>query len=143
MRTNITEYLAYNSMTGYPTAPVSKMLYQGEEPGAVFEKSLNTITKRHHIRIWRAGEFEGSEVWLGAATHDAGVGFHSDSLTITHKIDPQTDNERSKVVSDIDFAGCSERVSYVDRPREAKLAPARGTRTDGGLAVIWLRSCDG
>jgi hypothetical protein len=143
MRTNLTEYLAYNSMTGYPTAPVSKLLYQGQEPVAVFEKSLNTITKRHHIRIWRAGKFEGSEVWLGAATHDAGVGFHSDSLTITHKIDPQTDKERSKVLTDLDFAGCSEKVSSVGRPDEVKPASRKGTFTDGGLAVIWLRQCDG
>jgi hypothetical protein len=106
---------------------------------------LNTITKRHHIRIWRAGEFEGSEVWLGAATHDAGVGFHSESLTITHKIDPQTDREREKIVTDIGFTGCAESVSSVDRPNEAEPASdhasGRDTLTDGRLAVIWLGPC--
>ncbi len=62
-------------MSGYSTAPVSTLLYQDAEPTVVFQKSFNTIAKRHHIRIWRAGDFEGNEVWLGAATHDAGVGF--------------------------------------------------------------------
>jgi len=143
MRTNVVEWRAYNSMTGYPTAPVNKLVYQGVEPAAVFQKSLNTITKRHHIRIWQAGEFEGSPVWLGAATHDAGVGFHSDSLTITHKIDPQTDRERKKIVTDMVFTGCSERTSIVDRPREASPVSAKGSVTDGGLAVIWLRPCTG
>jgi hypothetical protein len=109
----------------------------------VFQKSLNTITKRHHIRIWRAGEFGGSEVWLGAATHDAGVGFRSESLTITHKIDPRTDRERRKVLTDIGFAGCAEKVSSVDRPQEALPASNQGTFTDGRLAVLWLRPCSG
>jgi len=136
LHTMSTEYRAYSAMAGYPTAPVSKLLYQRAEPVAVFEKSLNTITKRHHIRIWRAGAFEGSEVWLGAATHDAGVGFQAASLTITHKIDPRTDGERKKVVTDIGFTGCSERISSVDR------APAPGNRNDGALAVVWLQPCD-
>ena len=51
-------YDAYAKQTGYPSAPVSKLLYNGAEPDLVFEKSLNTLSKRHHIRIWRA-EFEG------------------------------------------------------------------------------------
>ena len=129
-------------MTGYPTAPVSKLFYQGTEPVAVFQKSLNTITKRHHIRVWRAGEFEGTEVWLGAATHDAGVSFQAASLTITHKIDPRTDSERKKVVTDIGFAGCSERDSFLDRPQQVNSASNKPALNDGGLAVIWLRQCD-
>ena len=115
LHTFSTAYRAYNSMSGYSTAPVSTLLYQGAEPVAVFQKSFNTIAKRHHIRIWSAGTFEGKEVWLGAATHDAGVGFQMASMTITHKIDPETDRERRKVVMDLSFAACSERVSFLDR----------------------------
>jgi hypothetical protein len=134
-----TAYRAYNSMSGYSTAPVSTLLYEQAKPSIVFQKSFNTIAKRHHIRIWHAGLFEGQDVWLGAATHDAGVGFQLRSRTITHRIDPQTDAEREKVVTDLDFAACSERVSYLEPSRSASFPQ----KTDGRLAVVWLRPCDG
>jgi hypothetical protein len=134
-------YKAYSSMSGYSTAPVSTLLYQGEPPAAVFQKSFNTIAKRHHIRIWAAGSFEGKEVWLGAATHDAGVHFKLASMTFTHKIDPATDGERRKVVMDLSFAACSERISFLGRSTEPESIATPGIETDGRLAVIRLRPC--
>jgi hypothetical protein len=134
-------YRAYNSMSGYSTAPVSPLLYEQAEPSVVFQKSFNTIAKRHHIRIWRAGIFEGEEVWLGAATHDAGVGFRLRSMTITHKIDPQTDRERTKVVTDLGFTLCSERVSFLERSSAAEAAWNPFIQTDGRLAVLYLQPC--
>jgi hypothetical protein len=138
-----TAYRAYNSMSGYSTAPVSTLLYQNAEPSVVFQKSFNTIAKRHHIRIWHAGLFEGQEIWLGAATHDAGVGFQLRSRTITHRIDPQTDREREKVVTDLGFAACSERVSFLEGSTDATSVRNAGIQTDGRLAVVRLRPCDG
>jgi len=136
-------YRAYNSMSGYSTAPVSPLLYQQAEPSVVFQKSFNTIAKRHHIRIWRAGSFEGKEVWLGAATHDAGVGFRLRSMTITHKIDPQTDRERTKVVTDLGFTSCLERVSFLESSAAAADAWNPWIQTDGRLAVLYLQPCSG
>ena len=136
-------YRAYSSMSGYSTAPVSTLLYQGAKPTVVFQKSFNTIAKRHHVRIWRAGEFEGNEVWLGAATHDAGVSFRMASMTITHKIDPRTDGERGKIVNDLDFAGCSGRISYLNTSPDDGAVRNPGIQTDGRIAVIWLRPCAG
>ena len=37
---------------GYAEAPVSVLLLDGKPPALVFEKTLNTINKRHHIRVW-------------------------------------------------------------------------------------------
>ena len=143
LRTFSTVYRAYNSMSGYSTAPVSTLLYQQAKPSVVFQKSFNTIAKRHHIRIWSAGLFEGKEVWLGAATHDAGVGFQLRSRTITHRIDPQTDREREKVVTDLGFAACSEKVSFLESSTDAGYPQSAGVSTDGRMAVIWLRPCAG
>jgi hypothetical protein len=138
-----TTYRAYNAMQGYATAPVSMLLYQGAAPAVVFQKSFNTIAKRHHVRIWRAGDFEGNEIWLGAATHDAGVGFRMASMTITHKIDPRTDGERGKIVTDLNFEGCSDKVSYLSDSPDDNWVPASDIQTDGRLAVVWLRTCAG
>ena len=99
-------YEAFSLMQNYPTAPVSKLYYRGAEPDLVFEKSLNTVTQRHHIRLWKAGVFDGNEVWLGAATHDTGVKFRFSSAAFTHKIDRNIDLERDKVSTDLTFAGC-------------------------------------
>lgn len=141
LRSFSTAYRAYSSMSGYSTAPVSPLLYRENEPSVVFQKSFNTITKRDHIRIWRAGAFDGSDVWFGAATHDAGIRFQPASMTITHKIDPQTDRERRKVVTDLGFASCSERVSFLDRSADARSDRSRRILSDGRMAVIWLQPC--
>lgn len=137
-----TAYRAFNSMSGYSTAPVSMLLYQRAEPVVVFQKSFNTIAKRHHIRIWRAGVFDGSAVWLGAATHDAGVRFQLASMKISHRIDPRTDLERKKVVTDLSFAGCSEGLSFLDRSSDVTSARNLGIQTDGRVAVMDLQKCE-
>jgi hypothetical protein len=130
-------YRAYTRQTGYATAPASKLLYEGTAPTFVFEKSLNTIAKRHHVRVWRA-ENNGAEIWLGAATHDIGIGFTS-SMSFTHKIQGNIDLERSKVVNDLAFAGCGDSGAYVKRPNAVR--KSAGVSSDGRLAVIHLRDC--
>lgn len=129
-------FRAYTGQSGYATAPASKLLYEGTEPALIFEKSLNTIAKRHHIRIWRT-EKDGAEIWLGAATHDIGIGFTS--MKFTHKIQGNLDAERSKIVNDLSFAGCGEPAAYVQRSNAVR--EAAGISSDGRLAVIRLCDC--
>ncbi|MDZ4798968.1 MAG: LssY C-terminal domain-containing protein, partial [Bryobacteraceae bacterium] len=71
-RTFVRMYHAWTSMKGYPTAPVSLLTYDGREPDLVFQKSFNTVSRRHHVRIWRV---PGRDMWVGAATHDVGISF--------------------------------------------------------------------
>jgi hypothetical protein len=129
-------YKAYTAQRGYDSAPVSKLLYGEAEPDIVFQKSLNTISKRHHIRLWRY-DMGGREIWLGAATHDVGVTFDGAAMSFTHQIHPKIDAERSKVVNDLAFTGCVDPVAYVDRPQAARKTE-RGSDilTDGRLAVL-------
>lgn len=133
-------YGAMTRRSSYRTAPVSTILLEGKSPDFVFQKSFNTIAKRHHIRIWRRPErLMGEEVWTGAATHDIGIQLGAASLSFTHKIDPAVDTERTKIINDLSFAGCTERVDLIDRPLES--FPGDVT-TDGQLAAITLRDCD-
>ncbi len=134
-------YEAFSSMRTYASAPVSKLLYRGEEPDLVFEKSLDTVTQRHHVRFWDAGSFEGQEVWLGAATHDTGVTFKLNSMAFTHRIDRDIDMEREKVATDLDFAGCSEQLALWDGTANSVLYQSKIVKTDGKLAMIELRPC--
>ncbi|MGH9592422.1 MAG: LssY C-terminal domain-containing protein [Bryobacteraceae bacterium] len=142
-RTFSLSYNAYATRAGYATAPVSKLFYQGATPNFVFQKSFNTIEKRHHIRVWSIGSFEGNDIWLGAATHDIGVSLLKASKVVTHKIDPHIDLERDKVVEDLTFEDCVEPPGYVDRSSAvSSLRDNSSISTDGRLAVLTLRDCD-
>ncbi len=133
-------YIAFNGKSKYARAPVSKLLYEGKPPDMVFEKSLDTVSKRHHVRIWDAGSVDGQEIWLGAATHDTGVEFNRKSFWFTHRIDRRVDEERDKVSVDLTFARCSKPVSYATRDTAAdESGPAV---TDGRIAVLPLQACN-
>ncbi len=134
-------YQAYTRQSGYATAPVSKLFYRGTEPEIVFQKSLNTISKRHHIRLWPA-DFEGERVWLGAATQDTGITLNRRKMTFTHRIDLELDAERKKVVDDISFAGCSAWSALVDRENGIREGNRPKTvLSDGRAAFVELRDC--
>lgn len=131
-------YRSWVYMHGYPTAPVSPLLYQGIRPDMVFQKSFNTIAKRHHIRIWEATAPDGKTVWAGAATHDTGITLSRRRLTLTHVIDPRIDLERDKVLADLDFAGCIQDTALIARP---ELATSGAIQTDGALADVSIGRC--
>jgi hypothetical protein len=139
LRTFSRVYASFSAMQTYRTAPVSKLLYRGAAPELVFQKSLNTVSKRHHVRIWHAGMYAGQDVWLGAATHDTGVTFRPMAIEFQHKIDPDIDHERSKIVNDLLFAGCSRSVGYID-PGSAS-AQDHDISTDSRIAVLFIGSC--
>jgi hypothetical protein len=127
-------------MQTYRTAPVSKLWYRGHDPDLVFQKSFNTVSKRHHIRIWSAGTFDGKEIWLGAATHDTGVTFRPSAFEFQHKIDLDIDAERAKIVNDLLFAGCSSSVGYV-QPSSRSERQYGDISTDQRIAVLLLSPC--
>jgi hypothetical protein len=136
-------YGAWTSLQGYATAPVFKLYYWGAVPELVFQKSFNSIEKRHHIRIWSSGTFEGNQVWLGAATHDIAITLRKVGTNVNHKIDRQIDLERGKVVEDLAFTDCVDAPAYVDRIGAARASFKNSSVvSDGRMAVLMLRDCD-
>ena len=135
-------YRAFASMKTYSKAPVSPLYYQGRTPDLVFQKSFNTLAKRHHIRLWRT-EVAGVPVWLGAATHDVAIAFDWNRMNLTHRIDPLIDRERSTVLNDLAAAGCVGGWSVETRTQLAQRAGESGASisTDGSLAIVQLQSC--
>lgn len=134
-------YRAMTTQDAYPTAPVSLLQLEGRPPDLVFQRSLNTIAKRHHIRVWKQpDQYEGREVWVAAATHDTGIQVRAAGMSYTHRIDPYIDKERRKVVEDLSFAGCVEDSDLVERP-DFSDEPYGRISTDGRMAVVRLKSC--
>lgn len=129
---------------GYADAPVSRLLLDGKLPSVVFEKALNTINRRHHLRVWQIAEsWNGQTVWTAAATHDIGLGFSSHKKVI-HRIDPEIDKERTKIANDLVFANCVESMESVARPQAPRSTyNSTGDRviTDGSLQVLRLKDC--
>jgi hypothetical protein len=132
-------FAAFSAKRSYAAAPVSRLYYRGAEPDMVFEKSFDTVTQRHHIRLWDGGMVNGQQVWLGAATHDTGVKFKAKSFRFTHKIDPNIDPERDKVVTDLSFTGCAAPPAYLDMPKGYK---TNLVNTDERIAVLDAKTCE-
>ncbi|MBI3695342.1 MAG: LssY C-terminal domain-containing protein [Acidobacteria bacterium] len=129
----------------YPDAPMHTLLVDGAEPDTSWQKALNTLTKRHHLRIWKRPErWRGRPVWLSAATHDISVGV-SLRLGFTHQIHSDIDHEREKVLNDLRMTGCVDAVAHVRRPEMLRFA-SRGDgkvlQTDGAVAAVVLNSCE-
>ncbi len=130
---------------GYRSAPMSILVLDGKPPDYAYAKTLNTFSKRHHLRIWTTSEtWHGEPVWTSSSTHDIGIGFSKKNKTFIHLIDHHIDNERAKVVNDLIFTGCVSGVQLVTRPW-LPATPQNGTGedliTDGRIAVLQLNSC--
>ncbi len=125
---------------GYKEAPVSILYLDDKPPEMVFEKMNNTFAQRHHLRIWgRPDTFQGQPVWVCAATHDTGIDFSAQDRTFIHKIDPQIDTERAKVVNDLLLTGKVKSLALVDRPnvpQHSQNATGDNLDTDGKMAVL-------
>lgn len=140
-RTFARSYRAFAAMNNYAAAPVSPMLYNGRLPDLVFQESLNTLAKRHHIRLWEQ-QSEAGTLWVGAATHDVAIALDLGKRGLTHTIDPQIDREQVHLVNDLRAAGCLRAEQFLDRPSAVRsIDDGDRVVTDGKLALIGLQSC--
>ena len=136
-------YRMYHALTkrrGYPKAPMNALTLNGEPSAFVRQKSLDTVQKRHHVRLWQVPE--QPNIWIGAAAEDDG--FRFELTHWTHSTDPNIDSERAKVVNDLAFTGCVNAAGLLSRssadlaqdPKEEHII-----LTDGDVAVIRLNDC--
>jgi opacity protein-like surface antigen len=130
---------------GYRRAPMSILVLDGKDPNYSYAKTLNTFSKRHHLRIWTTQQtWNGQQVWTSSSTHDIGIGFSRKDKTFIHLIDSNIDNERAKVVNDLIYTGCVSGVQLVTRlwlPKDAKNGTGEELTTDGRIAVLELNDC--
>jgi hypothetical protein len=130
---------------GFDSAPMSSLSLNGAQADMSWEKGLNDVSKRHHIRLWKQpGEWEGQDLWIGAATHDVDFGFLRPGRPFTHKIAADVDQERDKVAYDLAFTGCTNPLAWLPRtniPRVTENGTGDSMTTDTGLAVVELNDC--
>ena len=123
-------------------APLSAQYFQGRRQDLAYELAGPNARVRHHARLWLLDSLSG--LWVGAATHDVGVRVNPFIGRFTHRINPDIDDERDRVVKELDITGCAELLDYVrlpDAPTSGRNATGQSFVTDGRAAVISLRPC--
>jgi hypothetical protein len=150
LRTGFRAFRALAEERSFARAPMRTLLLDGVPPDLRVQRSLNTFDKRDHMRIWlRDEEWRGRDIWAAAATQDLAAVFTTHPPGVTHRIETDVDLEREKVVRELEFTGCVDKVMNVERPAaepETKAAlqaeARRGLETDSRVAVVLLNSCD-
>ena len=136
--------LATLTKQAYVELPMSELTLFGrvQDYGLAHAVPIQVIAQRHHLRLWKAPfQAGGQEIWVGAATHDIGFDRDNRNNGITHKIDPNVDDERDFVSNSLNETGLVARISYViptQASKEARTATGATFHSDGRMLIIHL-----
>lgn len=146
----------------YTRAPVGNLYLFGRTQDIAFELPVKgKWHSRHHVRFWATSFTQSSlpdtnqidwyshhpsrqtanQIWVGAASLDAGLSLIRHNFQISHMIDPDTDRERSYIVEQLKAAHVVKRTKTITLGRAYRLANRvwRGyLRTDGKMIIINL-----
>src|SRR5208283_4081302 len=71
-RAYMRNFYAVLNNSGYAREPMRPFLLDGQPPDMNWQKSLNTYSRRDHLRIWQWPDPVGGEtIWVSSSTHDA------------------------------------------------------------------------
>jgi hypothetical protein len=126
--------------------PMSRLLLNGADADMSWQKGLNDVAKRHHVRVWRQPEtWYGQEVWAAAGTRDINFAYLRPGHPLTHEIDQNVDDERDKVAYDLEYTKCARILGWMDRS-DVPFRSSNGTGdpmvTDTRMAVVKLSPCE-
>ncbi len=138
-------FYAFLNNSGYPQEPMRAFYLNGAPADMKWQKSLNSYARRDHLRMWEWNDSAtGQTMWLSASTHDTGAALSLKYHQFVHHISPDIDDERSKVIRDLNAAGCVQSVHVVQRPGVPTMTLSYNgdpIRTDGSVAFVQLKDC--
>ena len=162
-RNVIREGLSVVYSWSYPNAPVSSLYLFGRKQDLAFQLEVEgSPLLRHHVRFWatnydkeqplssrsinlhhRKEKVSGDNLlWAGAASLDVGIGYVRHNLQFSHMIDPNTDQERELIVSNLKSKKQIGKVDLVKLGQPYKLVNRvlnGSLHTDGKMAVVELK----
>ncbi len=162
LRTVIRHMLSTVYGWDYPNAPVSSLYLFGRKQDLAFEIPLEGQNgSRHHVRFWgttyqngnqlnvhgihwqhRREHLEGDNLlWVGAASLDIGINYIRHNFQITHKIHPDTDQERELILRQLRAKKLVAKIQTIRLDNAYRLINRtwRGfLHTDGKMAVVTL-----
>ena len=141
---------------GYSRAPFSPLFLFGRKQDIGFQKSIdNSPRKRHHVRFWATNanriidpldikywtkkqkiNHDKAFTWIGAASEDIGLAFTKLTYKVSHKVDPNVDEERKYILSKLKKAKCIGKIKYY----KAGAFKVGKYVSDGRIAVARLKS---
>lgn len=143
-----TTFQTIKSVSGtqtYNQGPMSVLMLDEHEPILPLMKTTNTFFARHHLWVFDPdARFQGLTALTSSSTQDIGIAFSAKKKTFIHVIDQYIDNERSKVINDLEFTGCVQAFELVPRPwvpQNAYNSTGDRLRTDGAIAVLRISDC--
>jgi len=129
----------------YLAMPMSTLYLFGrpQDYGYEMAEPIAMVASRHHFRLWKTSfTWNGQNIWAGAGTHDIGFAKDKRNGSVTHKIDPAVDGERTNIGQSLDQAGKVKSMGYYlppDPVQEAKNATGDGYHSDGKILVVFLK----
>ena len=144
-RAYMRNFYAVLNNSGYAQEPMRPFLLNGQPADMNWQKSLNSYSRRDHLRIWQWPDpVDGETIWLSSSTHDTQASLSLKYRQFVHHITPNIDEERSKVIRDLTVAGCVKSVHLVPRPGFGGVtqnATGDTVITDGAVAFVELKPC--
>lgn len=138
------EMRAFSALNSYAHLPISKQWLAGRAPDIRLQKSFDSYQKREHIRIWREDGTE-QDLWAASVIRETSATWSIRTGRFIHRVDPDIDAERERVVRDLTLAGCVTNVYRLPRTENVESeTTASGDifRTDGALTVLQLNDCE-
>lgn len=137
---------SYFTGTHYPQSPVSALYYRGRYQDIAVQKVRGNVQQRIHMRLWLAAiRYKNQSVYIAQVSRDIGVKFwNSDQGITTHVIDPDIDEARASLVSDLAYSEALSQIGYVTGVEAATEASGRQNLsgdayyTDGLRAVLFF-----
>ncbi len=132
------------SKESYVAMPMSELYLFGrrQDYGFAHAEPVTVVKTRHHLRVWKAPfQANGQTLWVGAATHD--IGFERDNRNngVTHKIDPDIDQERGYVEKTLSATGLVAEKTHFKPDKaltEARTATGGSFHSSGQVLVFNL-----
>lgn len=124
----------------YRRAPVSPLYLRGRRQDVAYQRDVDrSVKRRHHVRFWLSEvvHADGRPVWIGSATYDWRL-----KLSLMHKIAPDVDVERDRMLDMLDAAGVIGSRRWLEgrgEVKEARNGSGDWYFTDGRVAVAELR----
>jgi hypothetical protein len=136
--------LATLSKEAYLTLPMSELWLYGraQDFGYAQADPVQVVAARHHFRLWKAPfQLNGTDVWIGAGTHDIGFDRDQRNNGVTHKIDPNVDGERDYIRESLLQTGLAVKSEYMtpnDPVLTARTATGTEFTSDGRTLLVYL-----
>jgi hypothetical protein len=130
--------------TQYKEFPMNRLYVFGrpQDYSFVLPDPALIVARRHHVRIWRTDrEVDGIPLWVGAATHDVSIELVIHKLRLFHRIDPNVDDERDFIASDLAETWQPTRVEYLrsaESVLSAQTATGQSYHSDGKMLFLEL-----